>query len=151
MLQDVVGRWSSAEIHDTVAAIARQPIYAPLRQSLAGRLFRYVFERIADLFALFRGSSDARFLVIGATVVVALVLVARIVVSTQADERRRRVGGSANGTGASRTDFWAAARDLAAAGDYTAACHALYAGVLDSLSRADALKFHSSKTSGDYA
>jgi len=50
-----------------------------------------------------------------------------------------------------RRDFWAVSRELAAAEDFVGACHALYAAVIDTFARGGTVKFHSSKTSGDYA
>jgi hypothetical protein len=142
-------QWSNPRIHDTVAAIARQPIYSD-RQSLAGRVLRYIVERIGDFIALFKGSGNGRLILIAGMVVVALLIAARIALSTRVDQRRRRTGAAARGA-ATRTDHWAAASAFAAVGDFVAASHELYAGVLESLSRAGAVKFHSSKTSGDYA
>jgi hypothetical protein len=149
-MMQAVERWSNSQVHDTVAAIARQPIYAtPLRQSLAGRVFRFIFERIADFFTALKGSSNARIVLIAALAVVALVIVGRVALSSRVDERRRRMGAGARGT-STRADYWSTAAGLAAAGDYAGASHALYAAVLESMSRAGAVKFHSSKTSGDY-
>ena len=148
--QQAVGRWSTAEIHDTVAAIARQPQYAtPLRQSLFGRALAYVIDWLSDLIRLFHGSREFRLVVIAATALVVLAVVGRIVISRQLDVlgRREGRGGTARGE---RRDFWAMSRELAAAGDYTGACHALYAAVIDALARSGSVKFHSSKTSGDY-
>jgi len=45
---------------------------------------------------------------------------------------------------------WALAQALAAAGDYTAAAHALYLALLDGLARREQLRLHPSKTVGDY-
>jgi hypothetical protein len=149
VLQESVGRWTKREIHDTVAAIAQQRIYAPARQSLVGRLMRYLFERIAEALDLIRGSPDARVLVITALVAIAVVIVARVVVGRRADAARNARRGVAR-IGAGGPEAWSLARELAAAGDYTGACHALYAAVLDALAREGALKRHSSKTSGDY-
>lgn len=47
-------------------------------------------------------------------------------------------------------DPWAAAQQLAAAGDYTTAAHALYAALLESAARTNAVTLHPSKTVGDY-
>ena len=138
------------QIHDTVAAIARQPAYAtPVRQSLLGRVLRTLFAGFAIC------SSNSR--------------LARRAVRRhrggRADHRRdcrsdrdrtqidarRRAGAGLRAIGGERRDYWALAAELAAAGNYTGACHALYIGVLDALSRTGALRFHASKTSGDYA
>jgi hypothetical protein len=147
--QEAVGRWTTSEIHDTVAAIARQPIFAPARRSLLGRFVQYVFERIGDLFDLVRGSPNARLLVIVAGIAIAVVVVARIVAGRRVDAARaaKRTAGRMRSSG---VEAWKMASELAAAGDYTGACHALYAGVLDVLAHDGALKRHASKTSGDY-
>jgi len=50
-----------------------------------------------------------------------------------------------------RGDPWAAAQELAAGGDYTAAAHALYGALLDAAARRQQLRLHPSKTVGDYA
>jgi hypothetical protein len=149
--QEAVGRWSTAQIHDTVAAIARQPQYAtPLRRSLFGRALSYVIEWFTDLIRLFNGSRDFRLVVIAATALVVLAVVGRILISRQLDVFGRREG--RGGTVRSeRRDFWAISRELATAADYTGACHALYAAVIDELARNGSVKFHPSKTSGDYA
>jgi hypothetical protein len=148
-LQDTVGRWTTREIHDTVAAIARQRIFAPARRSLLGRFTEYVFERIAEAINLIRGSPNARVLVIVAMIAIAIVIVARIVVGSRVDVARTAKRSSGR-IGSSRGGAWATASELAAAGDYTSACHALYAAVLEALARDGALKRHASKTSGDY-
>ena len=49
-----------------------------------------------------------------------------------------------------RGDAWAAAQQLAATGNYTAAAHALYAALLDAGARQHQLRLHPSKTAGDY-
>ena len=146
-----VGRWSTAEIHDTVAAIARQPAYAtPLRRSLLGRAITFLANRFTDLLGLLNGSREFRWMAIIATVLVVLAVVGRIVISRQLDVLGRRDGRRAR-MSSERRDFWALSRELATAEDFTGACHALYAAVIDSLARSGTVKFHSSKTSGDYA
>jgi len=149
--QQALGRWSTAEIHDTVAAIARQPAYAsPLRRSLLGRLFSYLIDRFTDLLGILRGHSEVRLIVIAAAALVVLAIVGRFVISRQLDALVRREGRGI-GMRSDRKDFWAMSRELAAAADYVGACHALYAAVIDTLARAGSVKFHASKTSGDYA
>jgi len=146
-----IGQWSTAQIHDTVAAIARQPAYSvPLRRSLLGRAFAYLIERFTDLLALLHGSRDFRVVVIVATALIVLAVVGRVVIARQLDIVGGRAGGSRNSIG-ERRDHWALSRELAASGDYTAACHALYAAVIDTLARNGDIKFHASKTAGDYA
>lgn len=149
-LQEVARQWSSREIHDTVAAIARQPMFGLARQSLVGRFFRYLYERLSEFLALLRGSPNARLLVIAGLLGVLLIVVARIVVGRRVDARQAQRRGTRRGV-MGRVDAWSAAEALAAAHDYTGACHALYAAVVDALSRDGMLRRHSSKTSGDYS
>lgn len=59
-------------------------------------------------------------------------------------------GGIAGGS-LLRGDPWAQAQALAAAGDYTAAAHALYATLLEHAARRQQVRLHPSKTLGDYA
>lgn len=69
--------------------------------------------------------------------------------------RMRPAGVSPAGLGGSRwgrgVDPWAEAQALAAAGDYTAAAHALYATLLEYAARGQQVRLHPSKTLGDYA
>lgn len=149
--QEVVGRWTTAAIHDTVAAIARQPAYAtPLRRSLIGRALGYLMDRFADLLGLLHGSRDFRLVVIAATALIVLAVAGRVLISRQLDVMGRRDGSRANSRG-ERRDFWALSHELADGADYVGACHALYAAVVETLARTGAVKFHASKTSGDYA
>jgi hypothetical protein len=143
--------WSARQVHDTVAAIVSQPAYgAPARQSLVGRFLRYLFRRIAELFDWMGGSVDARIIVAGAVVLVALIVVARIAVDRRLAENRRR-GLDVRGARGERRDYWRIAGELAASGRHADASHAVYAAVLDALTGSGMVKYHSSKTSGDYA
>jgi hypothetical protein len=146
------GPWTAAQVHDTVAAIAAQRIYAESdRFSLLGRLFRFLWDRFVDLLEIFEGTLDPRILLYAGIGIVAVVIVARIVIAQRladgANQRRGRAGPRLDG----RTDYWALARDQAAAGRYDDACHLVYAAVIDGLSRRGLVTYHSSKTSGDYA
>jgi len=126
--RDTLSRWSAEMIHDSVAAIAKQPAYATsIRQSLLGR-----------------------FVVMAAVALIVVVIVGRIVVARRIDEQRSRIRAGRVGA-RDRADYWGAARELANRGEYSAACHALYAAVLDSLARSGAVRVHPSKTSGDYS
>lgn len=152
ILQQSIGEWTTRAIHDTVDAIARQPAYAvPLRRSLLGRAFGWLLERFAELIELFRGSRDLRIAAIAAAALILFAIIGRIVVARQIDTVRRRGAFGAEFGKGERRDFWNLARELAAKGDHVAASHALYAAVIDSLTRNGAITFHSSKTSGDYA
>jgi len=145
-----VHQWTSSQIHDTVAAIARQPEFAgSARQSLIGRLGRFVLATIRDLLERYHGSASARYAVIAAILIIVLVIVARIFTARELDVKGGRFVRSGDNV-SSHEDLFIAAQRAAAAGDYAGACHLLYAGVLQRLTRLDGLKLHPSKTSGDY-
>jgi hypothetical protein len=146
----VVERWTSSQIHDTVAAIVRQPVFAGSgRESLLGRFVHYVVENIREFLNQYRGSPGARYIVIAGVVVLLLIVIARIVIVRDVDAQARRRGVRARGASGDG-DPWRAAHDLAAAGDYTAASHALYSGLLERIARGGGVALHPSKTGGDY-
>jgi hypothetical protein len=150
LVQEVIGGWTVRQIHDTVAAIARQPAYAiPVRQSLFARALRWFINRVADLLGAVGGSRETRLVVIAALAVIVFTVVARFVVVRRADFRRR-TGASLRAIGSARRDYWAVAAELAAADNFAGACHAVYLAVLDALARSGALSLHASKTPGDY-
>jgi len=144
--------WSRAAIHDTVAAIARQPAYRrDLGSSLLDRILQWIYEayrRFADALA---GVPHARLLAtVAASAVIGLV-VARLV---YANRLRTAVVDLPNGARrriTSEADPWGEAEALAAAGRFTDAAHALYRGVLVVLASHKLVRLHESKTSGDYA
>ena len=146
----VADRWSASQIHDTVAAIVRQPEFAGSgRESLLGRFLRYVLAGIRDLLNRYHGSPSARYVVIAGLVLLILIVIARIVTVREIDSRARRVGAIVRGS-AMDADLWSTAQRFAAGGDFTAASHALYAGLLERIARSGAVSLHASKTGGDY-
>ena len=146
-----MAQWSARQIHDTVDAIMRQPAYGHgARQSLIGRLFRFLGERFNALFRAVEGSLNARIVVILAIAAIVFVIVARIVVDRRQAEARRQRGGARVRAG-ERRDFWQDASVAADQGRFAEACHALHAAVIDQLARDGLVKWHASKTNGDYA
>jgi hypothetical protein len=146
-----MAQWSPRQVHDTVAAIAEQPAYGHgARRSLLGRVFRYLIDRLADLFDAVRGSANARLILVLAIGAVVLMIVARIVVDRQFAEARHGRSDVRVRAG-ERTNFWSAAEESAQRGAFAEACHLVLAGVLDGLVRSGAVKWHASKTNGDYA
>lgn len=150
-LQQAIDTLPARAVHDTVAAIIRDGGYGrTLTQSLLGRLFQFVVDRIAELLALVRGVPHLRLLTIGITLVLIAAIVARIAtVRRLRDELGRSRRG--HGVGAARVDPWARAQALAKAGRYTEAVHALYAAVIDELASTQSIRVDPAKTSGDYA
>lgn len=154
-VQSAAGRgavhWSPAQIHDTVAAIARQPQYAASSQeSLLGRLLTMVGRWMRDLLLQMKAWPDTRYLLIAAAILLVLLLAARVIIG-QRVQARRAAGAGLRAHGADARNYWALGAELDAAGKHVEACHAIYAAVVDALARAGLLRFHISKTSGDYA
>lgn len=142
--------WSARQIHDTVAAIVRQPAFAGrARESLLGRFLRYVIVHIRDWLRQYHGSESARYVVIAALIVLIVIIIARILTIRDADAQARRRGFATRGSAAD-ADLWSEAQQLAAAGDYTGASHALYAALLARIARSAGVTLHASKTGGDY-
>jgi hypothetical protein len=148
--QAVADGWTAKQIHDTVAAIVRQRAYAvPVRQTLLGRVIKFIGDELRDLIELVGGWGNARIIVIVAVALLVVAIAGRILVG-QRIERRRQTAGSLQIVGSSRRDYWVLAAELEQRGDFIAASHALYLAVLDALGRSGALSFHTSKTAGDY-
>jgi hypothetical protein len=146
----VIQQWTPAQVHDTIAAIVAQPDFATAqRESLFGRFLRFLIAEISDLLRLARGSIDGRIIVAAAVLVIGLIVISRIVADRRLATRRRLR--STAGMHGSRRDAWAAARELAARGEFADASHALYSAVLETLSRSGTIRYHASKTAGDYA
>ncbi len=143
--------WPAAAIRDTVAAIARQSAY---RRTFTTSLFDRLLGWLSDLWGRvldpLRHSTDARLLVIALAALLVLTVAARLVVAARATASD---AGRAGGPGAVTRagDPWADAERLAAAGQFTAAAHALYGALLVRLAGRGAVRLHPSKTAGDYA
>jgi len=138
-------------IRDTVAAVFRAPVYN--RTSLLKIVSGWLGEHVRAILLRFRPGRmpEPLFWVI----VTVLLLVAAGVVARTAvvllRERAVRPGEAGRGGPDGPGDMWATARELATRGDYTAAAHALYAGILGVIARTGTVELHESKTIGDYA
>jgi hypothetical protein len=143
MLQDAPAIARSA-IADTVAAVFRAPEFNPQR-GLFGLPSPLWWTKFVD-FSL--DPRVARWLGIG---VLFLVAVAALVIWLRSSMLDRQYGAAADGRAkVGARDAWAAAQELAAAGDYTGAAHALYIALLGDRARRELLRLHPSKTVGDY-
>ena len=151
LLQAALREWSPAAVHDTVAAVVSGSAFQrPLQMSLAQRLFRWIADGIDALVEYLRASGPARWVAIGFTVLLVLLVVARFVLAARARSDELDFGETGGRRRASE-DPWRAADRLAAAGQFEEAAHALYRGVVESVARSDRLRMDPSKTSGDYA
>lgn len=147
----MTGPWTARQIHDTVAAIARGPSFAAApRESLFGRFLRLVFHEIGRLLDAVRGSADSR-IILGAAVVLAVfTIVARVAADRRSADLGRR-GHAGRGERGARRERWRVAAELADAERFAEASHELYAAVIETLAGAGVIRFHASKTNGDYA
>lgn len=144
--------WSRVAIHDTVASVVKQAAYhRQVTRSMFDRIMQWIGDMLLILFQTLGGVRHGRIVAtIAAAAVVALV-VARVIYAARlrtasmenAVLRGRRV--SAAG------DPWRSAEELAAAGQFTDAAHALYRATIAMLAARGQIRPHASKTSGDYA
>lgn len=149
-LQHPAGGWPPDAIHDTVSAIVRGFAYRrSVRSSILDRVLDWLRRVFDAMFRRVPALPHAREWTIGLTLLVVVLVVARIIYAAQLREdaaraapRRARITG---------TDPWAEAQRAAAEGRHTDAAHALYRTLLTALSRGGPLRLHSSKTAGDYA
>jgi len=144
--------WSRAAIHDSVAALARQrPYWRNPRTSPIERMLQWIAEQIDRFFHAVDSVPHGRRIATVAAVVLAALVIARLAYATRlrgeplVGQRRHRSRRQLS------PDAWHEAEALAAAGDYTAAAHALYRAALALLSGRGLVRLHESKTSGDYS
>jgi len=141
-----------AVIADTVAAVFRDPAYH--RVALLQRLGAWLLDGVRSILARLEPgrvpSPVFWILVIAVLGVVVLVIVraALFLVVGSWPRRNGRKGGGPFESG--RPDPWNAARMHASRGEYTAAAHELYAGILAALAGWGDVELHESKTAGDY-
>ena len=143
------GSWPAVAVQDSVAAIMRQRVYQrSVRATLLERILDWLAALIRRIFGSVAEIPNAKWIILGLAVVIVLAIAARLFLSSEAEERRRRV---ARGVVHAAGDPWVEAERLAAAGNYTDAAHLLYRGVTERLAATERIRLHPSKTSGDYA
>lgn len=142
---------SSAAIRDTVARVFAEPeFHRVAAQSLLARGLGWLAERVAELMHFARSAPLLGWGLLALVAVFVAAVGLRIVTAlAEGREGTGRLGPSFS-SGAAREDPWSAAQRLAAAGDYTSAAHALYAGILDAVARRGLVRLHHAKTIGDY-
>ena len=144
--------WPRAAIHDTVAAIVRQPAY---RRGLGTTLLDRVLGWIGDWYSRFVAAlgtvPHGRLVATIAAATVALLVVARIAYAARLRGVSVMSLARSRGRRSSTADPWREAEQLAGAGQFTDAAHALYRGTVAMLASQGLVRRHDSKTSGDYA
>jgi hypothetical protein len=143
---------STHATRDTIAAVFRQHAYdRTAMQSLWDRLWQVVFDWLGRLFRTVNTSSVSRPIVITLLVIVATLILARVAAALVTRDFAFGHGAARFALFGRRTDPWMDAQQMAAAGRYTDAAHALYAALLEGVALREELRLHPSKTVGDYA
>ena len=137
-MQDA-GRVGATTIVDTVTAVFSAPEFNPT-PSL------WWWTKYIDIPF---DADVARRVLLGVVIVLALVSIARYGQRWYLERRYGEIAGAGSGRGRPQ-DPWITAQELAAAGDFTRAAHALYLALLEGLARREEVRVHPAKTIGDY-
>lgn len=142
--------WPPSAVHDTVHAIVQQSAFRRSAQNtMLDRLLGWLRQGGNWLLDQLGGLPSTRTMVLWAAGLIVFVLVARLLIAARVRDpdsarvRREKQAGR-------REDPWRHADACEAAGDYEGAAHALYRGVLLSLSQRERIRLDPSRTSGDY-
>lgn len=137
-------------IRDTVTAVFSDPAYG--RVSLLRRIGSWLLDKILAFLDRLdpKGFPTAVFwaLAVVCSLIVAGILARFAYQLYAARQPHGHVTGGADGD--PTQDAWALASRFASQGDYTAAAHALYAGLLQSFARSGEVQLADAKTIGDY-
>jgi Domain of unknown function (DUF4129) len=140
-----------AMIADTVAAVFRDPAYH--RTALLQRLGAWLLKLVRAILARIepgRVPTPVFWIIVISVLGAVLLVIGRAAWIFVAGSRPGRNGAVRAGSGAATADPWGAARLLASRGEYTAAAHELYAGILQAIAGRGDVELHESKTVGDY-
>lgn len=151
-LQDSVRSqtWTDQAIRDTIAAIAQAPEFRrDIGDSLIAKALRWLWRQLTAFFDFVSDTPYGRVITIILVVLAVGLIVARLVIGVRADHLARKPLGIRN-AGAGGLTHLVDAERLAAAGNYTAAAHALFASLLVAGAARGEFRVHPSKTTGDY-
>jgi hypothetical protein len=147
-----VPTWSRAAIHDTVAAIVRQPPYRrDLGSALLDRIMRWLGDLYDRVVEALGSVPHGRTVATIAAMLIGFLILARIGYAARLRGASRGAPEAARARGGASTDPWREAEQLAGKGQFTEAAHALYRATLVMLAASGLVRLHDSKTSGDYA
>ena len=105
---------------------------------------------ISSILDLARGSVSGKTVTLVLIALLVLLIVARVFIVLRSDSENRGLTPAARRRDRAR-DAWAEAERLAAAGEHTAAAHALFEALVASCAARGEVRLHPSKTAGDYA
>lgn len=148
---DSLARWPAAAIHDTVSAIVQQAVYGQrLGRSLAERLWAWFWDQLGALFNAVAGTPAARAVTLFVCGLIVAAILLRVVLAARSERYVRRAIGTSGDRASGYLPTLDDARKLARDGRYVDAMHVLYAALLDALVQRRLIRFHASKTSGDF-
>jgi hypothetical protein len=151
ILQDTLATWPAAAVRDTVAAIADDADYdRSLSRSVWEAIADWIIRHLMELFSMLPSFGAARFLIVALSVLLVVLIVARIVLQARA-RREFWAGERADARRGRAVDPWVEAERLAGAGAYLDAAHHLCAALLAASARRGEVTLHPAKTTGDYA
>jgi len=137
-------------VRAALEATFRQHAYdRTVRSTLWSRIKAWIADALADLFTQAQRSPRLAWMIVALLAAGAALAIARWI--WLARQRQAAAGARSARHAAVADDPWRRAGALAAAGDFTAAAHALYAALLARLAHRERLALHPSKTAGDYA
>ena len=140
-------------IADAAASVFAAEEFARGRPSLLQRAYEWLRELLAPTGEATSGSGVVFWALIVAGGFLVLLVVGRaayLARMRQAERASERSVGRPGGARAGRGDPWRTAEELAAAGEFTEAAHALYLALLDAVARRERLRLHPAFTVGDY-
>lgn len=151
MIQVATRAWPAEAVHDTIQAVFRGAEFRrSVGTSIAERVLMWLAEAFGRLVHFLRGTTSARAIALGLAALIVFAVLARLVLAARARETEHAVR-RGRGRGTTADDPWQSAEELARAGRFEEAAHALYRAVLLSLSQSERIRLDASKTSGDYA
>lgn len=149
---------AESTIRDTISSVFAAPEFnssTPIRDlwNWLGDQVQKVWDFVLGLLGMAQRDPGVFWLVVVLGVLLALGIIARAAQLWYAQRAARTERGMLF-EGARQpwrgADPWRAAQELAAAGDFTEAAHALYQALLEAAARRGEIRLHSSKTVGDY-
>jgi Domain of unknown function (DUF4129) len=144
--------WPRGAIHDTVAAIVRQaPYRRDLTTTLLDRILRSIAELLDRLGQALGGLPHSRLIASVATAIVVILVAARVLYAARLRTAEIEEWQAPDGRSVVSDDPWRVAERLANEGRFTDAAHALYRAAVAMLAARGLVRWHDSKTSGDYA
>ncbi len=151
LVQTAERTWPPGAVHDSVRAVLRDPAFRrSLRRTLIDRLMVWIMEWLSRLERAARHLPSLRSIGLTLVALIVLFVIVRTLLGARerADETNQRLRRRGANT---QENPWEVADQLTSQGQFEDAAHALYRGVLLTISRTERIRLDPSRTSGDYA